>query len=115
MVELESTDVVCCSPLGAPVLAEKEAAATAALFRGLADPGRVRIVNLLATAPGPVCVCDLVAPLGLAQPTVSHHLRILREAGLVTREQRGRWAYYALDTGALRRLRDVMDLEGIPT
>jgi ArsR family transcriptional regulator, arsenate/arsenite/antimonite-responsive transcriptional repressor len=113
-VEDTATEVVCCAPLGVPVLAEEEAQATATLFRALADPGRVRIVNMLATSPGAVCVCDFVAPLGLAQPTVSHHLKILREAGLVTREQRGRWAYYALDTDALRRLREVMDLEGVP-
>lgn len=113
MADLTPTET-CCAPLGASVLADDEAEATAALFRALADPGRVRIVNLLANAPGAVCVCDLVAPLGLAQPTVSHHLKILREAGLVARERRGRWAYYALDAGALRRLRDVMDLEGVP-
>lgn len=97
----------CGVPLWAPDLSAAEAAATAALFKAVADPQRVRIVNLLAAADGPVCVCDLTAPLGIAQPTVSHHLRKLVEAGLLTREQRGTWAYYGLDADGLRRLADV--------
>ena len=86
--------------------------ATAALFRALADPNRVRIVHLLATSPGPVCVCDLTEPLGIGQPTVSHHLRKLLDAGLVRREARGTWAYYSLDGDALDRLVRVADLTG---
>ena len=74
--------VVCCAPLAAPALSDEEAEATAELFKALADPARVRIVNLLATAGEPVCVCDLIEPLGLAQPTVSHHLKKLVDAGL---------------------------------
>lgn len=104
--------VECCAPLGAPRLSAAEAAATADLFKALADPHRVRIVNLLAGAGREVCVCDLVEPLGIAQPTVSHHLRKLVEAGLLTREQRGTWAYYALDRAAVRRLADIATIEG---
>ena len=104
--------LTCCAPLGAARLSEVEAAATAALFKALADPHRVRIVNLLAAAGGEVCVCDLVEPLGITQPTVSHHLRKLVDAGLLTREQRGTWAYYALDRDAMRRLADVATLPG---
>ena len=97
----------CCAPLAAAVLSDQEAAATASLFKALADPHRVRILNLLATSAEPVCVCDLQAVLGLAQPTVSHHLRKLVGAGLLTRTQRGTWAYYALEPTALARLAAV--------
>lgn len=102
----------CCAPLAAADLSHDEAVVTATLFKALADPHRVRIVNLLAGAGGPVCVCDLTAPLGISQPTVSHHLKKLTTAGLLRREQRGTWAYYSLDPDALRRLADVATLEG---
>ena len=84
----------CCSP-GSPPLPASERATLAARFKALADPTRVAIVNRLAGAPE-VCVCAFVDDLGLSQPTVSHHLRILREAGLVDVERRGTWAYYRL-------------------
>ena len=102
----------CCAPLAAAVLSDQEAAATASLFKALADPHRVRIVNLLATSAEPVCVCDLVVVVGLAQPTVSHHLKKLVLAGLLRREQRGTWAYYSLDQNTLRRLAAVVDPDG---
>jgi ArsR family transcriptional regulator, arsenate/arsenite/antimonite-responsive transcriptional repressor len=102
----------CCAPLGAPTLSAEEAAATAALFKALADPHRVRIINLLATSPEPVCVCEFTEPLGLSQPTVSHHLKKLVTAGLLHREQRGVWAYYSLDRDALGRLAAVANLQG---
>jgi ArsR family transcriptional regulator len=105
----------CCAPLRATALSADEAAATAALFKALADPHRVRIVNLLAASDRPVCVCDLTAPLGIAQPTVSHHLKKLTSAGLLDREQRGTWAYYSLNADAMRRLADVASLEGART
>ncbi|MDQ3538641.1 MAG: metalloregulator ArsR/SmtB family transcription factor [Actinomycetota bacterium] len=107
-----SPAAVCCAPLRAPQLSPAEATATAALFKALGNPQRVRIVNLLAAAAAPVCVCDLTAALGIAQPTVSHHLRKLVDGGLLTREQRGTWAYYALDPEAMRRLADVATLTG---
>jgi ArsR family transcriptional regulator len=96
--------VACCTPLAAPSMSDHEAAATAALFRALGDPARVRIVNLLATSCDVVCVCELVPTLGLTQPTVSHHLKRLSEAGLLDREQRGTWAYYSLNRDAVARL-----------
>jgi ArsR family transcriptional regulator, arsenate/arsenite/antimonite-responsive transcriptional repressor len=106
--------VDCCAPLSAEVLSDVEAAATAELFKALADPARVRIVNLLATSDGePVCVCHLIEPLGLTQPTVSHHLKKLLDAGLVEREQRGRWAYFALRRDAVEKLSVVADLKGV--
>jgi ArsR family transcriptional regulator len=107
------TPIVCCAPLAAPVLDEQEAAATAELFKALADPARVRIVNVLATTDEPVCVCELIEPLGLAQPTVSHHLKKLTEAGLLEREQRGKWAYFSLKRDAVEKLAAVADLKGV--
>jgi len=103
----------CCAVLGAPQLSADEAAATAQLFKALADPNRVRIVNMLATADQPVCVCDLTEPLGIAQPTVSHHLKRLVSVGLLDRERRGTWAYYSLNAAAMRRLAAVTDLLGV--
>ncbi len=111
MVE-EPLTLACCAPLAAPVLSHEEAEATAELFRTLGDATRVRIVNLLATTDEPVCVCNLVEPLGLSQPTVSHHLGKLVGAGLLAREQRGRWAYFSLTEGATTRLTALVDLKG---
>jgi ArsR family transcriptional regulator, arsenate/arsenite/antimonite-responsive transcriptional repressor len=87
------------------VLDEEQAVATAELFKALADPTRVRIVNVLATTDEPVCGCELIEPLGLSQPTVSHHLTKLLDAGLLEREQRGRWAYFSLSRDAVRHWR----------
>jgi ArsR family transcriptional regulator len=101
----------CCVPLGAPSLSDDQAQATAQLFKALADPHRVKIMNLLATSPDPVCVCEFTRPLGLSQPTVSHHLKKLVQAGLLDREQRGTWAYYSLNREALGRLAAVADLQ----
>jgi ArsR family transcriptional regulator, arsenate/arsenite/antimonite-responsive transcriptional repressor len=100
----------CCVPLGAPRLSLEEAEAGAALFAALADPARVRIVNLIATADDPVCACHLIEPLGLSQPTVSHHLKRLVDAGLLEREQRGKWAYFSLAAEAGARLAGLVDL-----
>jgi ArsR family transcriptional regulator, arsenate/arsenite/antimonite-responsive transcriptional repressor len=93
-------------------LSDGQAAATARLFKALADPHRVKIINLLATSPDPVCVCEFTGPLGLSQPTVSHHLKKLVDAGLLEREQRGTWAYYSLSRDALGRLASAVDLQG---
>jgi ArsR family transcriptional regulator len=112
MAALE-TPIACCAPLAAPILGEDEAIATADLFRALADPARVRIVNVLATTDEPACVCELIEPLGLAQPTVSHHLKKLVDAGLLEREQRGKWAYFSLNRDAVEKLAAVADLKGV--
>lgn len=101
----------CCLPLAATGMSEEDSEVTARVFKALGDPHRVRIVNLLANAPGPVCVCDLTPELGLSQPTVSFHLKKLVQAGLLTREQRGVWAYYAIDGDALTRLGTIFRLE----
>jgi ArsR family transcriptional regulator len=105
--------VACCAPLAAPTLSDEEATATAELFKALGDPARVRIVNTLATASEPVCVCNMIDPLGLSQPTVSHHMKKLLDAGLVEREQRGKWAYYSLKREAVETLAAVADLKGV--
>ena len=102
----------CCAPLGAPGLSDDQAQVTARVFKALADPARVKIVNLLATSPEPVCVCEFTEPLGLSQPTVSHHLKKLLDAGLLDREQRGTWAYYSLRRDALGGLAAALDLQG---
>jgi ArsR family transcriptional regulator len=106
--------IACCSPLDASPLSDDEAGAAARLFKALADPARVRLVNLLATSDEPICACDLTPSLGLAQPTVSHHLKKLTDAGLLEREQRGKWAYYSLDRDALRGLAALVDLQEVP-
>jgi ArsR family transcriptional regulator len=102
----------CCAPLASSVLDDESAAATADLFKALADSARVRIVNLVATAGEPLCACELYGPLGLSQPTVSHHLKKLVEAGLLRREQRGTWAYFSLNPESVETLAAVADLKG---
>ena len=102
----------CCRPLADPAMSDDEAAATAQLFKALGDPARVRILNLIALSGGEVCACDLNEPVGLAQPTVSHHLKKLVDAGLLEREQRGKWAYFSLKRDAVEKLAAVADLKG---
>ncbi len=101
--------VACCAPLSAEVLGEVDAETLSRQFAALADPVRLRLVSLLATADGgAVCACDLVEPVGRSQPTVSHHLRILREAGLVAAEKRGVNIWYSVAPGALESLRAAL-------
>ena len=88
---------VCCPALLTAPISERDAELAASIFKALADPARVRLLSLIASAGlGGACVCELVAPLDLSQPTVSHHLKRLHEAGLVSRERRGTWIYYRL-------------------
>jgi ArsR family transcriptional regulator len=98
----QATDEACCTPAGLPALGAEEAQQRALVFKALADPNRLRLLSIVkADASGECCVCDLTEPLDLGQPTVSHHLTILVEAGLLRREKRGTWAYYSLVPGAL--------------
>lgn len=106
MKTLPVLPTICCGPAIRP-LAPGETEALAARFKALADPARVAIVNRLATADE-VCVCDLNTTLDLAQPTVSHHLRVLREAGLVESTRRGTWAFYRLVPEAIGQLREAL-------
>jgi ArsR family transcriptional regulator len=110
--ESTATAIACCGALAAPELDEAEAAATAELFKALADPARVRIVNALARSDDAVCACMFEPALGLSQPTVSHHLKKLVEAGLIEREQRGKWAFFSLQRDAVEKLAAVADLKG---
>ena len=105
-----SSDVErCCSPLTGGVLEASEAERIAHTFKALGDPTRVRLLSLIAaSAEGEACICDLTAPVGLSQPTVSHHMKMLVDAGLATREQRGRWAYYRVVTEALEQASRVL-------
>jgi ArsR family transcriptional regulator, arsenate/arsenite/antimonite-responsive transcriptional repressor len=109
---VEATPVACCVPLDGGGLSAAQAVATAEVFKALADPHRVRIVDLLMGADEPTCVCDLTPHLGIAQPTVSHHLKRLVDAGLLDRERRGTWAYYSLNPAALDRVAALLDLTG---
>ena len=96
------TDETCCTPARPPALVAEEAKLQALVFKALADPNRLRLLSIIkAESSGETCVCDLIGPLDLSQPTVSHHLRILVDAGLLNREKRGTWAYYSLVPGAL--------------
>lgn len=99
---------LCCAPLAAPDLSDADAWATADLFKALADPTRVRILNLLANSPEPVCVCHINEHFPLSQPTISHHLKKLVAAGVLRREQRGTWAYFSIDEGTWDRLSNLV-------
>ena len=101
-----------CVPVTSDGMTSEDAATTSALFKALSDPGRVRIVNILATRQDAICVCDLVETLGLSQATVSFHVKKLLDVGLLEREQRGSWAYYSLNRTTARRLGDVLRFEG---
>jgi ArsR family transcriptional regulator len=95
----------CCPAVLEAPLARGDAESLAGALRVLADPARLQLVSLIGAQPdGEACVCDLTVPLGLTQPTVSHHLKVLADAGLVEREQRGRWAFYRLRREPLRLL-----------
>src|SRR3954470_21717911 len=92
----------CCPPLGAAPMSQQQAEDAARRLKALADPTRLRLLSLLLAAPGEqACTCDLTEPLGLSQPTVSHHLKKLAETGLVTGERRGVWTYYKVEREAL--------------
>jgi ArsR family transcriptional regulator len=109
---IEPTEQCCPSVLAAPLDAE-EAAELANGFMALADPVRLRVLSILATAPdGEVCVCEFVGPLGKSQPTISHHVKILSEAGLVAGDRRGKWVWYSLNRERLAELRAALQPSG---
>lgn len=102
-------DAECCPQLLAEPLEEGEAERLAAALRVLADPARLRLLSILGAHPnGEACVCELTAPIGLSQPTVSHHLKVLADAGLVGREKRGRWVYFWVLPQPLELLRGAL-------
>src|SRR4051812_22430807 len=108
LVDPAVTDPCCSTLTGSPLSAE-EAHDLAGTLKAVADPARLRLLSMIsAHADGEACVCDLTAPLGLSQPTVSHHLKVLLDAGLVTRSRRGTWAYYRAVPERLAALADVL-------
>jgi ArsR family transcriptional regulator, arsenate/arsenite/antimonite-responsive transcriptional repressor len=101
--------IFCCPPLLAGRLTGAEAASAAVLFRVLGEPARLQLLSLIAAQPsGEVCACELVESLGLSQPTVSHHLKVMYEAGLLEKERRGTWIYYRIVQEQLVSLREVL-------
>jgi ArsR family transcriptional regulator len=112
IVEMTSSTldlISCCRPLATPLLSDGGAEATAQVFKALGDPARVKIVNMLATRDEPVCACEFHPALGVTQATASHHLKKLTDAGLLKREQRGKWAYFSLNQAAAARLAGLVD------
>jgi len=97
--------IACCAPVTQEPMGAEAAEQLARTLKAIADPTRLRLLSIVAAHEGAeACVCDLVEPVGLSQPTVSHHLKVLVDAGLLTRDKRGVWAYYALVPGALAAL-----------
>jgi ArsR family transcriptional regulator, arsenate/arsenite/antimonite-responsive transcriptional repressor len=108
---MECCDPFGCEPLCCEPLASADADAVAATLKALADPTRLRLYSLIASSDEQ-CACDLTGPLDVSQPTVSHHLKVLTEAGLVSREQRGKWAFYRANTDRLRELSRFLEPVG---
>lgn len=106
---LDSDFAACCSPVTGGVLDQSDAERLAHVFKALGDPTRVRLLSLIAAHEGAeACVCELTTPVELSQPTVSHHLKQLVDAGLLTREQRGKWSYYRVVDATLSVLADTL-------
>jgi ArsR family transcriptional regulator, arsenate/arsenite/antimonite-responsive transcriptional repressor len=99
----------CCPPLRTAPLSDEDAHRVAAAFKAIADPVRLRLLSMIASCEaGEMCVCDLTEPVGLSQPTVSHHLKVLADAGILSRAKRGTWVYYRVEPDALRVLRTAI-------
>jgi ArsR family transcriptional regulator, arsenate/arsenite/antimonite-responsive transcriptional repressor len=106
----------CCAPLLREPLTPGQAADLARTLKALADPTRLRLVSMVAAHEGgEACVCELTGPLGLTQPTISHHLKVLVDAGIFTRDKRGVWAYYALRPASLRALAEILQPPPAPS
>ena len=102
----------CCPALGVAALGEPQAAGLAAMFKALGDPVRLRMVSLIASHPGgEACVCEISATFDVSQPTISHHLKLLRAAGLLDCERRGTWVYYWVIPSALQQLSSVLRVD----
>jgi ArsR family transcriptional regulator, arsenate/arsenite/antimonite-responsive transcriptional repressor len=105
----------CCPPLASEPLSAGEAAELAPLFKAIADPVRLRLLSLIASHPGgETCVCDLTGAFDLTPPTISHHLKVLREAGLIDSERRGTWVYYWVNPGMLARMSELLAPQVLP-
>ena len=100
----------CCTvPIDPTPLDPSQGARLVAAFKALADPTRLEVFRLIAAQEAPLCACDVVDRLAVSQPTISHHLKVLREAGLITVSRRGVWAYYAVDPRGLAAVRGALD------
>ncbi|MGW0421273.1 ArsR/SmtB family transcription factor [Streptomyces sp. NPDC003015] len=109
-------DEACCAPMVREPLGEVDAAELSRMFKALSDPVRLRLLSLIASHDGgEACVCDLTGPFDVSQPTISHHLKVLREAGLVGSERRGSWVYYWVLPQALGRLSALLETPAVPT
>ncbi|MET7868107.1 ArsR/SmtB family transcription factor [Micromonospora taraxaci] len=105
--------VACCSPLAVRPMAAEQAAMVAPLFKALGDPIRLRLMSMIASVPE-ICVCDLTPAFDLSGPTISHHLKVLREAGLVDSARRGTWVWYRVKPEAFRQLGALLDISAAP-
>jgi ArsR family transcriptional regulator, arsenate/arsenite/antimonite-responsive transcriptional repressor len=115
-VDMKTLELVdCCGSLGDETLDDEQAEGTAAIFKALSNPARVKIVNLLARSDEAVCACEFNPALGLTQATVSHHLKKLTDAGLLEREQRGKWAYFSLNPEAVSLLEGLVRIPEVVT
>ncbi|MGW8801141.1 ArsR/SmtB family transcription factor [Streptomyces sp. NPDC055775] len=112
----QDDQAVCCSPMVREPLVEGDAIDLARMFKALSDPVRLRLLSLIASHEGgEACVCDLTGPFDVSQPTISHHLKVLREAGLVGSERRATWVYYWVLPTALARLSSLLQTSDEPT
>ncbi|MEU7655924.1 ArsR/SmtB family transcription factor [Micromonospora taraxaci] len=110
---VDLTAVACCSPLAVRPMDAEQAAVVAPLFKALGDPIRLRLMSMIASVPE-MCVCDLTPAFDLSGPTISHHLKVLREAGLVDSERRGTWVWYRVKPETFRQLGALLDISAAP-
>ena len=108
---MKARAAACCAPILRSRLRETDAEELATAFKAIADPARLRLLNFIAAQPSAeACVCHLIEPVGLSQPTVSHHLKVLTDAGLLERERRGTWMFYRLVPARVETLREALAL-----
>ncbi len=105
--------VACCTPIAVRAMDADQAALVAPMFKALGDPVRLRLMSMIASVPE-ICVCDLTSAFDLSGPTISHHLKVLREAGLVDSERRGTWVWYRVRPEAFRHLGALLDISAAP-
>ena len=111
IVIMSSTETICCPPMFRAPITDEQASELADVLKAMADPARLRLISIIASSPGgEACACDLAEPLHRSQPTVSHHLTQLVKAGLLTREQRGKWAWFRLTENRVAQLCDCLAL-----
>ena len=108
-LQVANSDLACCPPLFAEPILAADAEVAARVFKALSDPTRVRLLSIVAASAGQeACVCDLLPDVGLSQPTVSHHLKVLHEAGILDRERRGSWVFYRIRPETLAQIRKAL-------